>query len=66
MDRSSSPDEAAAIAAALARFEVEAAPPAAGDEDAVGPWQRVALAEGVGAKGNVERHLERGGSKWLS
>jgi hypothetical protein len=32
--------------------------------EAIGPWQRAALVEGVGAKGAVEEHL-RGGSKWL-
>jgi hypothetical protein len=57
-------DEAAAVAAAIARFEaevggsVEEAPPA------VNPWQRAALIEGVGAKQTVQ-DLERG-SKWLS
>jgi hypothetical protein len=62
---SPNPDEAAAIAAAIARFEAETPPttPAAGD--AVGPWQRAALAEGIGAKGIVQRHLE-GGDRWQS
>ena len=64
MDRSPSADEAAAIAAAIARFQAETAPPEAGGE-AVSPWQRAALVEGVGAKGTVQRHLE-GGFEWLS
>jgi hypothetical protein len=66
MDRSPSPDEAAAIAAAVARFEADTAGAEAATEDAVGPWQRAALVEGVGAKGAVQRHLQRGGSQWLS
>lgn len=58
-------DEAAAIAAAIARFEAEsggaAVEPAAAT---VAPWQRAALLEGVAAKQSV---LEsEGGEKWLS
>jgi hypothetical protein len=64
MDRSPSADEAAAIAAAIERFQAETAP-AEPAEPAVNPWQRAALVEGVGAKGTVQRHLE-GGFKWLS
>jgi len=60
------PHEAAAIAAAVARFEAETAPVAAAEGDAVSPWQRAALAEGVGAKGIVQRHLEGGGVEWQS
>ncbi len=65
MDRSPNPDEAAAIAAAISYFQAETAPlePAAGE--AVGPWQRAALVEGVGAKRTVQKHLE-GGAQWLS
>ena len=66
MHRSPSPDEAAAIAAAVARFEAETAPVAAAEGDAVSPWQRAALAEGVGAKGIVQRHREGGGVEWQS
>jgi hypothetical protein len=55
MARSASADEAAAIAAAIERFVAETA---------VGPWQRAALAEGVGAKGTVQ-DLE-GGARWQS
>jgi hypothetical protein len=65
MDRSPSADEAAAIAAAVERFQVETAPAGGADEAAVSPWQRAALVEGVGAKGIVQEHLE-GGVKWLS
>jgi hypothetical protein len=64
MDRSPSADEATAIAAAIARFEAETAPVEAAAA-AVSPWQRAALAEGVGAKGIVQRHLE-GGVQWQS
>lgn len=64
MDRSPSADEAAAIAAAIERFQVETAP-AEAVEEAVSPWQRAALVEGVSAKGTVQRHLE-GGFEWLS
>lgn len=64
--RTASADEATAIAAAIARFEADTAPAgvAAGGE-AVSPWQRAALSEGVGAKGIVQRHLE-GGTQWQS
>jgi hypothetical protein len=56
-----SEDEAAAIAAAIARFEAETLRPPA-DEATLSPWRRAALLEGVGGKGEVE---DRGGSKWL-
>jgi hypothetical protein len=65
MDRSPSSDEAAAIAAAVERFQAETALVDAADRETVGPWQRAALVEGVSAKGIVQRHLE-GGSQWLS
>jgi hypothetical protein len=61
--RSASADEAAAIAAAIERFVTETAVPEAAPEP-VGPWQRAALAEGVGAKGTVQ-DLE-GGARWQS
>lgn len=59
-------DEAAAIAAALARFEAEFAT-AAGSESAptVSPWQRAALLEGVGAKEALQESKGKG-STWLS
>jgi hypothetical protein len=59
--------EAAAIAAAIARFESEfAAAPAAEQTDAVGPWQRAALLEGVGAKQDIGDPQARGGARWQS
>lgn len=63
MARSPSEDEAAAITAAVERFRAETAP-APGGEKAIGPWQRAALLEGVGAKGTVDD--SEGGAKWLS
>lgn len=65
MSRSPSADEAAAIAAAIERFRAETAPVEAAEEEAIGPWQRAALAEGVSARGTVQRHRE-GGERWLS
>ena len=65
LNPSASANEAAAIAAAIAQFEAETAPAESAAEEAVGPWQRAALIEGVGAKGIVQKHLE-GGSQWLS
>jgi hypothetical protein len=65
MERSPSADEAAAIAAAIERFQAETAPVEAAAGEAVSPWQRAALIEGVGAKGTVQKHLE-GGTQWLS
>jgi hypothetical protein len=57
-------EEAAAIAAALARFEAEhqAAPLSAATD--VGAWQRAALLEGVGAK-QIIRDAQ-GGTTWQS
>lgn len=65
MSRSPNPDEAAAIAAAIARFENETAPAPAANGDVTSPWQRAALIEGVSAKAGIQ-DLEEGGSKWLS
>jgi hypothetical protein len=59
-----SEDEAAAIAAAIERFRAETAPAPVVEEDAIGPWQRAALLEGVSAKGTVED--SEGGERWLS
>jgi hypothetical protein len=64
MDRSPNEDEAAAIVAAIERFQAETAPAEAAEEE-VSPWQRAALIEGVNARGTVQRHLE-GGFEWLS
>jgi hypothetical protein len=65
MSRSPNADEAAAIAAAIARFEAENAPVAATDGGTTSPWQHAALVEGVGAKVRIQV-LDEGGSKWLS
>jgi len=62
---SANPDEAAAIAAAISRFQAETAPVEVAVGEAVSPWQRAALVEGVSAKGIVQKHLE-GGTQWLS
>ncbi len=64
MARSPSEDEAAAIAAAIGRFQAETAPAPGGEGAAIGPWQRAALLEGVSAKGIVDD--TEGGAKWLS
>lgn len=56
-------DEAAAIAAAVARFEAEFGG-ALPEKEPAPAWQRAALLEGVGAKETIE--ALRGGSKWLS
>jgi hypothetical protein len=58
-------DEAAAIAAAVERFVAETAAPSGEEREAIGPWQRAALVEGIGARGTVQDHRE-GGVRWLS
>jgi hypothetical protein len=63
MARTPSEDEAAAIAAAIERFRRETAPAPSAEEDAIGPWQRAALLEGISAKGTVEE--SQGGERWL-
>jgi len=45
---SASPEEAAAVVAALERFMRETAPVLAAEPPRVSPWQRAALLEGVG------------------
>jgi hypothetical protein len=64
MDRSPNDDEAAAIAAAIERFVIDTAPAAGGEREAVSPWQRAALLEGVGARETVQD--SQGGERWLS
>jgi hypothetical protein len=64
MDRSPSENEAAAIAAAVERFLAETAPTSGSGGRRVGPWQRAALLEGVGAKETVQD--SEGGERWLS
>jgi hypothetical protein len=62
--KTASGDEAAAVAAAIARFEAEVGTAPAEAPSQVGAWQRAALVEGVSAKESV---LEaEGGSRWLS
>ena len=66
-EKTASGAEAAAIAAAIARFESEfAGAPAGEPEDVVGPWQRAALLEGVGAKQDIQDPQARGGARWQS
>ncbi|HWM54819.1 MAG TPA: hypothetical protein VNO20_05480 [Solirubrobacterales bacterium] len=65
MTESAGNDEAVAIAAAIARFEAETAPAAAATGEAISPWQRAALIEGIGARVGIQ-DLDEGGSKWLS
>jgi hypothetical protein len=64
MAQAPSKDEAVAIAAAIERFRAETAPAPGVAEDAIGPWQRAALLEGVSAKGTIEE--SQGGERWLS
>lgn len=64
-EKTATGDEAAAIAAAIARFESEFAAAPAEPKDAIGPWQRVALLEGVGAKQNIQ-DPQGGGARWQS
>ena len=53
MSKTASAEEAAAVSAAIERFVAETA--VAGEApEVVGPWQRAALIEGVGAKGTVQ------------
>jgi hypothetical protein len=63
--RAAPPDEAAAIAAAIERFRAETAQAGGKEREAIGPWQRTALAEGVSARGAVLQDSQ-GGLKWLS
>jgi hypothetical protein len=56
-------DEAAAVAAAIARFEAEVGA-VAGEGSAVNPWQQAALVEGVGAKQTIQD--PQGGARWQS
>ena len=56
--------EAAAIAAALARFEAEFAAAPATAKPALGTWTRAALLEGVNAKETPQE--PGGGARWQS
>jgi hypothetical protein len=53
MERSASPAEAAAIAAAVQQFVAETMPRPQAAES-VNPWTRAALLEGVGAKRTIQ------------
>ncbi|HEY1734135.1 MAG TPA: hypothetical protein VGG23_06780 [Acidimicrobiales bacterium] len=65
-EKTATGDEAAAIAAAVARFESEfAGVPGEEPKAAVGPWQRQALLEGVGAKQTIQ-DPQGGGARWQS
>ncbi|HEY0318314.1 MAG TPA: hypothetical protein VGC49_08475 [Solirubrobacterales bacterium] len=57
-------DEAAAVAVAIAHFEVELGAGAAEESAAVNPWQQAALVEGVGAKQTIQD--PQGGARWQS
>ncbi len=62
--KTASGDEAAAVAAAIARFEAEFGGAPVEAPATVSAWHRAALIEGVGAKESV---LDaEGGSQWLS
>jgi len=45
---SATPEEAAAIAAAIEQFLRDTAPPPSSDQPELNPWERAALFEGVG------------------
>ena len=62
--KTASGDEAAAVAAAIVRFEAELGGPPGETAPAVNPWQRAALIEGVSAKQTVQD--SEGGARWLS
>jgi hypothetical protein len=62
--RTATPDEAAAIAAAIARFDAETGPAPMDRTPAVSPWQRAALVEGVSAKETIQD--SQGGARWQS
>ncbi|HYJ21697.1 MAG TPA: hypothetical protein VEW07_06715 [Solirubrobacterales bacterium] len=57
-------DEAAAVAAAIARFEAEVGATAGETTPPVDKWQRAALIEGVSAKETVLD--SEGGARWQS
>jgi hypothetical protein len=57
-------DEAAAVAAAIARFEAEVGAGPGEGAQPVDKWQRAALIEGVSAKQTVQD--SEGGARWQS
>jgi hypothetical protein len=62
--KTASGPEAAAVAAAIARFEAEFATAAPAEKEPTPAWQRAALLEGVSARETIQDL--RGGSAWLS
>jgi hypothetical protein len=62
--KTASGDEAAAVAAAIARFEAEVGATPGETLPVVNRWQRAALVEGVSAKQTVQD--SEGGARWLS
>jgi hypothetical protein len=62
--KTASGDEAAAVAAAVARFEAEVGAAPGEAPAAVNRWQRAALIEGVSAKETVLDSDK--GARWLS
>jgi hypothetical protein len=59
MKQSASPEEAAAIAAAVERFAAETAPEVP-ETAPISPWTRAALLEGVGAQSVTIQNPEGG------
>jgi len=64
-EKTATGDEAAAIAAAIARFQSEFTGAPAEPQDPIGPWQRAALLEGVSAKQTIQ-DPQGGGARWQS
>jgi hypothetical protein len=62
--KTASGDEAAAVVAAIARFEAEVGAAPAETRPALNQWQRAALIEGVSAKETVLN--SEGGAGWQS
>jgi hypothetical protein len=62
--KTASGDEAAAVAAAIARFEGEVGATAGESSPPVDRWQQAALVEGVSAKETVLD--SEGGARWQS
>lgn len=65
MSSGPSPEEAVALAAAIARFRADTAPAVGHEESKTSPWQRAALIEGVNAKATVQDLEGKGGDRWL-
>jgi hypothetical protein len=64
MRKMASGDEAVAVAAAIARFVADTVPSTGAEAEAVNPWRRAALTEGVSAKAMAQDR--EGGPRWLS